>query len=288
MKQWIIYKHTSLKSGKAYVGLTCISMNRRWIQHTSEARKGSQLHFHRAIRLYGEDNWIHEIIADSIDTIEEANALEQYYIKKYDTFENGYNLTDGGGSTYTCKGPTKHKDEFVWIHAVHGIEIAAPSNLAKKYAMNSNPLVQISQKVNNLKVYKGWQLYVEGQDLLTQFSEPDPVTFYHEIYGQEYCTAKELSEKYDLLVGNVRKVMLGTRNKVGGWKLSLDEKTHPNGKIVYAYDLDYNLLHIYNSSFEASRALGYKDKRVGGWLSKYPEFEHKNIIYSYNKLIKKD
>lgn len=288
MKQWIIYKHTSLKSGKAYVGLTCISMNRRWIQHTSEARKGSQLHFHRAIRLYGEDNWIHEIIADSIDTIEEANALEQYYIKKYDTFENGYNLTDGGGSTYTCKGPTKHKDEFVWIHAVHGIEIAAPSNLAKKYAMNSNPLVQISQKVNNLKVYKGWQLYVEGQDLLTQFSEPDPVTFYHEIYGQEYCTAKELSEKYDLLVGNVRKVMLGTRNKVGGWKLSLDEKTHPNGKIVYAYDLDYNLLHIYNSSFEVSRALGYKDKRVSGWLSKYPEFEHKNIIYSYNKLIKKD
>ena len=282
MKQWIIYKHTSLRSGKSYIGLTCNSLERRWIQHTSDARKGSNLHFHRAIRLYGEDNWTHEVIADKIDTIDEANALEQYYIKKFDTFENGYNLTDGGGSTHTCNGPTKHKEEITWIHAEHGVEVCTPWYLAKKYDLNSSALVTVSLNTNNVRMYKGWQLFVEGQAVLVEFKEPPPTTFYHSEYGEEFCTAAELAAKYNLLVSNVRKVIAGTRNKVGGWRVFKEEVTPNLGKTVYVYSLDYTLLRTYNTSFEASRELGYKDKRVSGWLIRNEEFEHKGLIYSYN------
>ena len=51
---------------------------------------------------------------------------------------------------------------------------------------------------------------------------------------------------------------------------------------MYVYSLDYTLLRTYNTSFEASRELGYKDKRVSGWLIRNEEFEHKGLIYSYN------
>ena len=286
MKQWLIYKHTSLRSGKSYIGLTCTSLERRWSQHISDARNGSELHFHRAIRLYGEDNWTHEVIADQIDTIDEANALEQYYIKKFDTFDNGYNLTDGGGSTHTCNGPTKHKDKFVWVHADYGIEEGTPWYIAKKYGILSSPLVKVSLNIDNAKMYKGWQLYVEGQEILAEFKEPPPTKFYHPIYGEEFCTIVELAGKYNLLVSNVRKVVSGTRNKVGGWRVFKEEISPKLGKTVYVYDLDYNLVNTYNTSFEASRLLGYKEKRVSGWLTRNEEFEHKGLIYSYNLISK--
>lgn len=73
-------------------------MEERWKEHCSDANAGSDAHFHRALRLYGKENWIHEIVASDIDTIEEANSLEKYYIKYYNSFENGYNSTDGGDS----------------------------------------------------------------------------------------------------------------------------------------------------------------------------------------------
>lgn len=287
MKQWLIYKHTSLRSGKSYIGLTCGSMEKRWSQHTSDARKMSNLYFHRAIRLYGEDNWTHEIIEDNIDTVEEANALEQYFIKKFDTFENGYNLTEGGGNTHTCNGPIKYKDEVTWVHADYGVEVCTPWALANKYNISSSPLIRVALNTANAKAYKGWQLFVEDQDILVEFKEPPPVKFYHSEYGEEFCTAIELADKYNLLISNVRKVMSGTRNKVGGWRLFKEEVIPKAGKIVYVYLLDYTLVRTYNTSFEASRDLGYKEKRVSGWLIRNEEFEHKDLIYSYN-LIKKE
>jgi len=36
------------------------------------------------------------ILEDNIETLEELNKKEIWYIKEYDTFRNGYNLTEGG------------------------------------------------------------------------------------------------------------------------------------------------------------------------------------------------
>jgi hypothetical protein len=50
------------------------------------------------LTLYGFGNWEHLILEDGIRSIESANVLEQYYIQKYSTIDNGYNLTIGGGA----------------------------------------------------------------------------------------------------------------------------------------------------------------------------------------------
>ena len=63
MKQWLIYKHTSIKSGKSYIGLTLKTMEVRWRQHVTSAKLcKDNYHFQRAIVLYGEDNWVHEVV----------------------------------------------------------------------------------------------------------------------------------------------------------------------------------------------------------------------------------
>ena len=89
-----IYKHTSKTSGKSYIGITH-NVEQRWYNHQYDASKGSTNHFHRAIRKYGNDNWITEIICVS-KSRENISDLEKYFISEYDTLHNGYNMTEGG------------------------------------------------------------------------------------------------------------------------------------------------------------------------------------------------
>lgn len=95
---WIIYKHTS-PSGKSYIGQTKHSMKIRWRGHIKASKTDSLNVFARAIRKYGHENFIHEILEDNIESQELANEREQYWIAFYDTFNNplkGYNETSGG------------------------------------------------------------------------------------------------------------------------------------------------------------------------------------------------
>lgn len=96
-----IYCATCLTTGKLYFGQTIRLIEKRWKGHTKEARSGSNYKFHRAIRKYGEENFlVEEVLAVSSPTKEKLKAkldfLEQHFIQKFDTFRNGYNMTLGG------------------------------------------------------------------------------------------------------------------------------------------------------------------------------------------------
>lgn len=68
----------------------------RFKQHISAANGGSELRFHQAIRKYGCENFSSEII-DVCENETELNEKEIYWIQSYDTYNNGYNMTEGGG-----------------------------------------------------------------------------------------------------------------------------------------------------------------------------------------------
>ena len=87
----IIYKITNTVNNKSYIGQTRQSIQFRWNQHIS---KKDNTYFHNAIQKYGKDNFIIETLEEC--DVEVLNEREIYYIAKYDTFKNGYNLTIGG------------------------------------------------------------------------------------------------------------------------------------------------------------------------------------------------
>jgi len=62
----LIYKHTFKTTGKSYIGKTSQTMEQRLYNHTFLAKKGSETHFHRAIRKYGVEDIISIIIEDNI------------------------------------------------------------------------------------------------------------------------------------------------------------------------------------------------------------------------------
>jgi group I intron endonuclease len=108
-REYLIYCHTS-PSGKKYIGQTK-NYNRRCTQHRNSNERGFL--FKSAIQKYGWDSFTHEILKDSL-TVDEANELEKYFIKKYNTLApNGYNLRTGGeNSVYTEEYKLRMKDSY--------------------------------------------------------------------------------------------------------------------------------------------------------------------------------
>jgi len=100
----IIYKATNLLNGKSYIGQTIGPLKYRIREHLHDSKK-PKFYFHKAINVYGSENFKWEVI-DTTDSREKLNQLEVFYIGYYDTFgKNGYNLTTGGDSNYTWNPP---------------------------------------------------------------------------------------------------------------------------------------------------------------------------------------
>lgn len=87
----IIYKITNKVNGKSYIGQTRYTLEFRWRQHIN---KKDNTYFHNAIRKYGKDNFSIELLEEC--DISKLNEREIFYIAKFNTFKEGYNLTIGG------------------------------------------------------------------------------------------------------------------------------------------------------------------------------------------------
>jgi group I intron endonuclease len=93
----IVYKLTCTKNGKAYVGATN-NLKQRLADHRSSTKRGSKCPIHCAIRKYGIDAFLVDVLYSSDDRQHVFNVMEPDFIKKHRTLisEGGYNLTPGG------------------------------------------------------------------------------------------------------------------------------------------------------------------------------------------------
>lgn len=90
-------------SGKPYVGQTYNERNRRKLFFSSRSYGGQKID--RAREKYGPENFTYTVLF-KIETndkdllMKELNEKEDYYISKYDSIDNGYNILHGGCSAY--------------------------------------------------------------------------------------------------------------------------------------------------------------------------------------------
>lgn len=108
-----IYKITCLKNNKLYIGQTTKTIEWRFEKHLYDAEKSKnpRLHFQRAIKKYGKDAFKIEKI-DEAKNQNELNEKEKYWIKFYNSIENGYNTAEGGEGGNTYKGRTQEEMEL--------------------------------------------------------------------------------------------------------------------------------------------------------------------------------
>lgn len=91
----IIYRITNIVNGKQYIGMSSRALEQRWKSHCSSARNGSTFRFHSAIRKYGEECFIKEILYENL-SIEDCRTIEEQTITEYNTIVHGYNAKPGG------------------------------------------------------------------------------------------------------------------------------------------------------------------------------------------------
>tara|TARA_B110001452_G_scaffold113168_1_gene93908 strand:+ start:131 stop:1627 length:1497 start_codon:yes stop_codon:yes gene_type:complete len=93
-----IYIITNIITLLSYIGLTIREVEKRWQEHEYSGKNNPKYHFHYSIAKHGWGNFKCETLAENVP-IEELAELEIYYIKEYDTYNNGYNSTVGGEGT---------------------------------------------------------------------------------------------------------------------------------------------------------------------------------------------
>lgn len=121
-----IYSFKNTINNKHYVG-QAIKLRQRLLNHWNSwnSSKMQHLAIYRAFAKYGIEAFelkIEETILDSLakDTKDKLDALEKEYIQKYNSYENGYNMTLGGDAGVfglkQTEETSKHISEVVRKH----------------------------------------------------------------------------------------------------------------------------------------------------------------------------
>ena len=102
----IVYKATNKVNGKSYIGQTVQSLSQRKASHKCNAKNGIQCYFYNAIRKYGFDLFDWEVLIKCYNS-KNLNESEKLFITKFNSINDGYNLTSGGDSKYHNFGASK-------------------------------------------------------------------------------------------------------------------------------------------------------------------------------------
>ena len=253
-KVGIIYCAINKVNGKLYIGQTIRSLEERMKFHYYEINRKSRLTnksiFLKALDKYKREDFLTITLwkGDS----EKLNDKEIYYIKLFDSkFPNGYNLSEGGGGRRGYTLPQEVKDKISVSNkgrklSPATIEKQRLSRIGTKRSEETKEKLRIARigfkhtEESKLKIGaagKGRKLSEEHKKRIGDASRGRKLskenikyllecridktiyTFYNPIYGIEVLSAYDLSKKYNLLNGNLRKVIAGERNHCGNWRL---------------------------------------------------------------------
>lgn len=247
MKTWKIYVHINKINGKLYIGQTGEkNVNKRW---NGGMNYSDSPYFWNAIQKYGWDNFDHLILIDNISTVEEANLIEQFLIKKYNTNNRsfGYNI-EKGGLNHSLSEETKQKisQHHILAHqAKPEVQMVKKEFEKVKNNLDSFKVKPNSTKNTTLPRYK--YICIETQKIYDSsiLAEKDTGISARSIRAVckgEQKTAKNTHWDY---------YEEGKEYKIENY-INKNQKYSRKGKKVYCKELDI----VFNSGTEAARYVG--------------------------------
>ena len=106
----IIYGYTNLESGRMYIGQT-LHPERRWNAHRyGKYKNGWHKDYQKNPEKYEYSVIEYDVSADKLD------EREMFWIKFFDSYNNGYNLTEGGHSVRGYKYTDEAKQKISESH----------------------------------------------------------------------------------------------------------------------------------------------------------------------------
>lgn len=241
-----IYKIENKINGKIYIGQS-IHIEQRWSEHLYQSSHCTLLKY--ALAKYGQDNFTFEVIEECSQ--QELNEKEIYWIEFYNSYENGYNLTRGGGGTLYFSVEQIYED-----------------------FQKTNNMVQTAK---NIKCSLGTVrrvLHEFGIDKIElQENKPveaiDPLTLQT---IQKYSSIQEAADNLHINRNGIRMALNGEHKSAGGyfWKYQNEDKIFIAAPVktwkTKVQQIDRNtkeILREFDSAADAAEFLG-KDRKNGG------------------------
>ena len=161
----IIYKITNLINQKVYIGQTTKSLEERMLQHRNAFVSHQKTYLYGAMHKYGWDNFKFEVIDTSAQTKEELDNLERYYISKYNSMVEGYNMTEGGDSNPMDCERSREKHDRV----MRSVEVRSKisDSMKASYAKRGGPTVE--HRLNLSKQKKELYASAKGDEVRAKF-----------------------------------------------------------------------------------------------------------------------
>ncbi len=229
MKQYYIYLTTNLINGKKYIGKHYGELDDDYL--------GSGNLIKLAINKYGKKNFKKEILFIS-SSEQENSQKEKEFIKAFNAVKdkNFYNIHEGGDGGNTTAGWTKEQKQ---LHS---------QKMSKKYTGSNNPRygVHLTEETKNKIKNNRNTDYMKTKE----YREKMSIAVSGErngMYGKKHT---EYSKQ--LMSQNSKGKNIGEKNGMYGKK----GNNALNGKKVYMYDKDWNLLQIFNAKTAVLDYLG--------------------------------
>jgi group I intron endonuclease len=211
MKTGIIYCAHCLISGKKYIGQTRQAFEERIKLHKRDSKRLNLL-FYRAIRKHGWDNFVWGIVEECNENL--LNEKEIYWIEKFNSYNEGYNSTLGGGGTSI---PSKWK-KFELKSPIG--EIVRGENISNFCDIQGLSISLISSVLSGkIKSHKGWTLpNTELYGVNIRAKEFVLISPNGEIYKSR--NIREFSRIHNLNHRTVSDLLNGKHRSHRGWTLS--------------------------------------------------------------------
>ena len=194
MYEGYIYKIVNDINDKVYIGQTRKTISTRWNQHIYDSKKSDNI-LYKAFRKYGSDKFhiikIEKIRSSSKDElISKLNKREIFWIKNYNSYKDGYNMTIGGDT-----GLFEKEKKKIIEYSMNGCFIRFYDSISD--AEESNNYNNISACCNKKVPYIVNKIYRFIDDPLTETEIEWYKRTYPTIYQYDYLG--NLINTYDFI-----------------------------------------------------------------------------------------
>jgi len=199
----IVYCATNLTNGKCYIGKTIGPLRKRQNEHFSRAGN-SGYKFHNALKKYGQNNFIWSSLFES-EFNDELCDKEMFWIKVYNTTENGYNMTFGGEGVIPTEEVREKisKSERGKIVSLETRQKISKAGIGRKPWNKGIPMLE-TIKIKISDVRKG---------IATNMRKVKCIDT-----GEIFESMKEAGRHFSLEYKNIQKCCSGNRDSCGGYK----------------------------------------------------------------------
>lgn len=237
-----IYGIKNLVNEKMYVG-QAINIYKRWKDHIDDLDedKHYNLHLQRSWNLYGKENFDFFILEECSQ--EDLNQKEIFYVDKFNAYTNGYNQTRGGDGSLGYRHSDDVIEKMCQIQQERFQDISNREIMRNAHEFESKPILQIDFNGNVVSEWSSanWAAKMLNLNVIAITNalkcrqRKKTYAGYIWIYACDYNP-----DTFDL-----------------DWYVNRQWKY----KKYYQYDLNYNLIKIWDSVIDAEKA-GFRREAI--------------------------